>query len=289
MKCEAHEWQDAIGYCKGCGRFGCTDCLVRFKDRSLYCKACIKKLGLRAPKEAMRAREDHVAQKLVVHLRDGKVVKGTSYRLNPVYEGFYLAPISKRGRGEEVYIRFSDIKAVFFVKDFQRAPKTQKHKHDIHSGYEVSVCFYDGEVLEGYTPSNYRSTLPRFYISPKNPDDNAYDVLVERSATVRVDVGGRSKPVPFTPNDLISSPLKRKILEYYWRNPNRSEPVDVFCRSLGVDLMKLEAELAPFFYFHLMRISRESDSPAIVMSSPDSRSLREFIQKRLDLFQSYQR
>ena len=289
MKCEIHELEEAVGYCKGCGSFGCSNCLVRFKDGSFYCRKCIEKLGLRAPKDAFRPREDHTAQKLVVHYRDGKVLKGTSYRLNPVYEGFYLAPISRRGRAEEVYVRFSDIKAVFFVKDFQSAPRSEKHKHDIHSGHEINICFYDGEVLEGYTPSNYRNSLPRFHVSPKNPDDNAYDILVERSAAAKIKLGGRAKPLPFTPNDLTSSPIKRKILEYYWRDPNRSLLLDVFTKYLGIDADILENELRPFKYFKLIRISREEEQPAVIMSTPASRSLREFIIRKLELFQSSSR
>jgi len=289
MKCERHEEEEAVGYCKGCGSFGCSYCLIRFKDGSFYCRKCISKLGLRYPKDALKPREDHAAQKLVVHFRDGKVLKGTSYRLNPVYEGFYLAPISKRGRAQEVYIRYSDIKAVFFVKDFQHAPRGKKHKHDIHSGHEINICFYDGEVLEGYTPSNYRSSLPRFYVSPKNPDDNAYNILIERNAAASVKLGGRTKPLPFNPNDLTSSPIKRKILEYYWRDPKRSVPLDAFTKYLGIDEDKLENELAPFKYFKLIRISREEDKPVVIMSSPASRSLREFIIKKLELFQTFSR
>jgi len=285
VKCETHNWKEATGYCKGCGVFGCSDCLQQLKNNSYYCRKCAQRLGLKTSRDSVRTREDHITQKLVVHLRNGKLLKGTTYKLNTLFEGFYLVPIGRKGKGQQIFIKFADIKAVFLVKDFHKAPKVRAPRRDLRSGYEITVCFFDGEVLEGFTPSNYNNALPRFYVSPHNPEDNAYDILVERSATVKVEIGKRAAPPAYSRNDLISSPIKRKILDFYWKDPKRTISLRALSNYIGAEPSKIESELAPFVHFNLISIVRQGDASDVIMSPPEGRSLRDFIIKGLQLIQ----
>ena len=58
MKCWFHPEQDAVAFCKSCGKGVCQDCLVTFGGNS-YCKDCIEhgKVAAVAPSPELTAAE----------------------------------------------------------------------------------------------------------------------------------------------------------------------------------------------------------------------------------------
>ena len=183
-------------------------------------------------------------------------------------------------------VSFSDLKGVFLVKDFNRAPAVPSGREYRPPGNEVAVYFRDGEVLEGYTHSHYTPTSPRFHVVPKNDFDNAYSVIVERSATRRVElgrVGKLSKSLAL--KHLIASPLKRKMLQIYWRNPQTVIPVEAFCRALEVTPQVLEREIEPFVSLELFRMEETPEGKQLRFQPPSERGIRDFILRRLGRLQ----
>jgi len=283
MRCESHLTKKAVGYCRGCGFFGCEECLLRAEDGELYCRKCLTALGKKLLKNTVKPREEAIHQKLVVHYQDGTIRKGTAYRLDILEEGFNLVPLTRKGWGKPFYVRFSDLKAIFFVKDFNRAPAVPTGREYHPPGHEVRVFFRDGELLEGYTHSHYTPTSPRFHVIPKNDLDNAYSVIVERAATRRVEIGQMAKLTrSMALKHLVASPLKRKILQIYWRNPQAVVPHDVFCRALGTSPEILEREIEPFISLELFRIEETPQGKQLHFSLPRDKSVRDFIIRRIE-------
>ena len=89
--------------------------------------------------------------KIVVHNKRGRVMKGRVFNFSPNQPGFEFLPLE----GELKEVRFDDLKAVFFVRDFEGDAAYNEHKaftaaHESY-GCRIEVRFKDGEVLVGAT------------------------------------------------------------------------------------------------------------------------------------------
>lgn len=107
--------------------------------------------------------------KVVVHYADGRVVKGFTNNFFPNRPTFHLHPVGgPADKGTEV--RVADLKAVFFVKDFEGDPAYNEKKTFVEgqspAGRKVEVTFADGEVLVGAT-LGYDETRPGFSSPPR--------------------------------------------------------------------------------------------------------------------------
>ncbi|HKK82744.1 MAG TPA: hypothetical protein VJ958_00790, partial [Atribacterota bacterium] len=70
-----------------------------------------------------------LGKKTVVKFNDGKIIKGYTTDFNPNRELFHVSLANddqQEGQGEQVEVSVNDIKAVFFVKDFQGDKEYQK-------------------------------------------------------------------------------------------------------------------------------------------------------------------
>ena len=137
-----------------------------------------------------------LGKKTVVKFNDGKIIKGYTTDFNPNRELFHVRPIDEGQegeQGEQVEVNLNDIKAVFFVKDFQGNKEYQKVR--TFNGYasgspsqrKIVVIFKDGENFYGTTHS-YAPDRTGFFVYPIDQNDNNDRLFVPRSALEKVHV-----------------------------------------------------------------------------------------------------
>lgn len=112
--------------------------------------------------------------KVVVRYSDGRVVKGVTQDFFPNKDRFHLrSDTTTAEEPAEVLIR--DLKAVFFVKDFEGNPGYEERKEYINGdkpqGRKVEVIFVDGEKLVGST-LGYDPNRIGFFLFPVDPESN---------------------------------------------------------------------------------------------------------------------
>ncbi len=192
MKCPVHPRQEIVGYCAECGTLGCDRC-VKTLQKELLCTRCYRKKYGKLAEEHQRdvRRKKHQKQRLVVRYTDGHILKGTSYTIDVDAAGFHLTPqASQASVDETVFVRFSDVKAVFFVRDFDgKFDKKTVEKEWAPEGSEVTVVFPDSEVIEGFSLISLDEDQPRFHMIPKDQKGNNISIIIERANTAQVHRG----------------------------------------------------------------------------------------------------
>lgn len=116
--------------------------------------------------------------KLVVHYSDGRVFKGSAADFRPNKDKFHLRSLADPKYVKEVYLK--DLKAVFFVKDFEGDPSYEPRKsfEQVQApGKKLKVKFRDGETLVGTTQA-YHPNRVGFFIIPVDPDENTIRAFV---------------------------------------------------------------------------------------------------------------
>ena len=86
-----------------------------------------------------------------------------------------------------------DLKAIFFVKDFEGRPDYAETKlfpenAPASKGRKIAVLFTDGELLTGYTLT-YDAKRPGFFIMPTDEMSNNERIYIVRSAVREVGMG----------------------------------------------------------------------------------------------------
>ena len=123
--------------------------------------------------------------KIVARYLDGKMIKGFTQDFSPNKPSFHIFPLD--APNESVAILLTELKAVFFVRDFSGKPEYDERKHfapeERPSGRIVEVTFIDGEVMVGSTVA-YDPKRPGFFIFPADPQGNNARVFAV-SKTVR--------------------------------------------------------------------------------------------------------
>jgi hypothetical protein len=122
---------------------------------------------------------------IVVLLEDGTRLKGFSRVFNPVEVTFHLRLAGPDGEtGEHQEIHFSEVQAVFFVRDFafdrdrRYEPEDdliQMARPPSVGGRAMRVRTTWGEVLVGLT-YDYRPEEPGFFIFPTDPLNRALNL-----------------------------------------------------------------------------------------------------------------
>ena len=124
----------------------------------------------------------HPYKQIVVRYLDGRILKGTPATWDIESDGFSLLPRdSLPGSDEEIFVSFADLKAVYFVRDFdgQIGKKIVSPASQIR-GIHMKLTFHDGEVVDGYTSEGYTPTSERFYFFPADQSGNTISMVVER-------------------------------------------------------------------------------------------------------------
>src|SRR6476659_4323511 len=81
-----------------------------------------------APPGPVLASAPVAGNKVVARYRDGRIVRGFVQDFFPNRESVHLAPAEGPAAGRPVLVALADLKAVFFVKDFQGDPQRIKSR-----------------------------------------------------------------------------------------------------------------------------------------------------------------
>ena len=127
--------------------------------------------------------------KVVVRYADGKVLKGFTQDFFPNKDRFHLLNSDKVSGAAPLLILVKDLKALFFVKDFD-GNKTHEERRifvegDRPSGRKVEVTFKDGEKLVGST-MGYDPHRPGFFVFPADDKCNNLRVFAVQGAVENV-------------------------------------------------------------------------------------------------------
>lgn len=190
MKCPHHSRNEVVGYCSVCGAFGCQEC-IHDHEGELYCEKHFRPIAKKIEEEKKREtkRKRHARQRLVVRYKDGHVLRGVCYALNIRDTGFHLDIVDDEENvtNKTEQVRFSDIKAVFYVKSFDgKFDRHHRYAEWTPQGSEIVVEFEDGEVVRGFSLHSHDESSDRFHLIPKEQSGNNISVLVERSAVAGV-------------------------------------------------------------------------------------------------------
>ena len=112
------------------------------------------------------------------------MIKGTTRDFFPNKTQFHLEEIT----GEILQINIEDLKAVFFVKDFEGKKSHQKSYEDVVAGggKKIKVRFFDGEQVVGFT-LGYSPDRQGFFLTPADLKGNNERIFVVKSATEKIE------------------------------------------------------------------------------------------------------
>ena len=132
--------------------------------------------------------------KVVIRYNNGSMIKGWIENFNPNREIFFLQPLKEYSEQAKLDIKITDtnLKAIFFVKDFignseyQKIRSFQKHIWNIPSQRRIIIYFKDGEKLYG-SSYGYNPTKTGFFVYPIDSEDNNIRIFVINSAIEKVE------------------------------------------------------------------------------------------------------
>jgi hypothetical protein len=122
--------------------------------------------------------------KVVVKFKDNTLAKGKTSDFFPNKTQFHLENLN----GEIVEISIEDLKALFFVKDFEGNKDHDKKYNDeiAAGGRKLRVRFLDGETVIGYT-LGCSPDRQGFFMTPADLKGNNERIFVVKSATEKVE------------------------------------------------------------------------------------------------------
>jgi len=130
-----------------------------------------------------------IQNKIVVRYLDGHLVKGFTNDFLPNKDLFHLIPMDAPPGTKPLDVRISELKAVFFVKEFGGNPGYKdKQEFDPSKpvmGRKIQVTFKDGEIMLG-TTQGYQPNRPGFFIVPADAQSNIERCFVVTAATQEV-------------------------------------------------------------------------------------------------------
>jgi hypothetical protein len=134
-----------------------------------------------------RERGDSVANEVVAHYVDGRVVKGRSLDVDATRPACHIRSDGKPA----LEVKLSDLKALFFVKDLDGDPRRNDRQEldpndpRVRGSQPVELQFVDGERLVGIT-MHYPPNRPFFFVVPADVESNNKRILVNRAAVARI-------------------------------------------------------------------------------------------------------
>jgi hypothetical protein len=126
----------------------------------------------------------------VARFNDGRLVKGSTSDFVPAKEFFHVAPVDAAIGTKPKLVQVKDLKAIFFVKDFEGRPD-YKPRNEFEGdrapqGRKIKVVFADGEVIVG-TTQGYQPGRAGFFMVPADQADNNIErCYVVTAATTEV-------------------------------------------------------------------------------------------------------
>lgn len=127
--------------------------------------------------------------KIVVRYLNGKLLKGTTQNFFPNKPTFHILQHPPQRSKEPMEISVSDLKAVFFVRDFI-GNKLYKERKQLSpdekpQGRLIEVTCKDGEVIVGST-MGYDPKRPGFMVFPVDPKGNNVKIYIVSNAVSKV-------------------------------------------------------------------------------------------------------
>lgn len=125
--------------------------------------------------------------KVVARFQDGRVLKGHTADFLAAADTFHIARADAPSAPPHP-VSLSELKAVFFVKDFTGNPLHDERKHfegRTSSGRKLRIEFKDGEVMVG-TTQVYEPGTHGFFLVPADSASNIERCFVVASATEQV-------------------------------------------------------------------------------------------------------
>jgi hypothetical protein len=127
--------------------------------------------------------------KVVARYTDGRVLKGATSDFVAAKERFHLSVPNAPAGSRPLDIDTKDLKALFFVKDFEGNPQhVEQNEFDPArppAGRRIRVTFKDGEVLVG-TTHGYQPGRPGFFLVPADVGSNIERCYVVSASTREV-------------------------------------------------------------------------------------------------------
>jgi hypothetical protein len=123
-------------------------------------------------------------KKVVVKYKNGNQIKGYTNGFFPNKASFHIDTLN----GEVKEIRLEDLKAVFFVWDFEGNKNHKKtYRNNVSGGgQKIKVTFRDGEEVVGYT-SGYSPERQGFVMTTADLGGNNHRIYVVKSAARKID------------------------------------------------------------------------------------------------------
>jgi hypothetical protein len=132
-----------------------------------------------------------MANEVVAHYLDGRVVKGISLDVDPGRPKCHI-----RTPAEGILeVKLTELKALYFVRDLVGSGRRdvlvlEPSDGRAHGAYPIELEFADGEHLIGLTV-RYPPVRPFFFVLPADARSNNVRILVNRAAVKRM-----SQPPP---------------------------------------------------------------------------------------------
>ena len=128
-------------------------------------------------------------EKIVVHFLDGRILKGFSSGFMPHREVFEFFPFAASIIQKAMKVSTSQLKGIFFVKDFDGNPGYDEFKQFDPKkkviGRKVHVFFKDSEQIIG-TILSHHPAWPGLLLTPVDPRSNNTRCYVVSSATRQI-------------------------------------------------------------------------------------------------------
>jgi hypothetical protein len=137
-----------------------------------------------APAPSQPAAAPSSWQKVIARYRDGRVLCGYTNDFHPTKLQLHISPNPRQG--DPVFVLLSQLKALFFVREFLGDPTFVERKVFVEppQGRKVEVTFHDNEVLIGST-LGYRGDGGGFFVQPADPRSNNIRVFVTAAGLQR--------------------------------------------------------------------------------------------------------
>jgi hypothetical protein len=127
--------------------------------------------------------------RIIAGYKDGRRVKGTTSNFNPNGTKFHLSPAGADPSTAPDIIKISELKAIFFVKDFEGNSSYHERKtfgpDSTAYGPKLEVIFQDGEQIQGAS-ANYISDALGFFLAPADPNSNNDRIFVVNDAVKEI-------------------------------------------------------------------------------------------------------
>lgn len=127
--------------------------------------------------------------KIITRFTNGKIIKGYTSDFFPNKPFFHVYKSVFESEGEGVKVHLKDLKAIFFVKDFEGNPSHDERKEferdQILHGRKIEITFRDSEILVG-TTTGYDPHREGFFLFPVDPQSNNLRVFVISAAVKKV-------------------------------------------------------------------------------------------------------